>query len=445
MRTALAVVAALAVTATVAVAAPAVIERIDGPAAASTSADRRFSPPGDVVAVSNVGELDDAVRFATVEAARRAGAAAGASRSATIGFARIIRGGAVVQAAAPGWRYPFVVTSMERDALIGLAGFDLASQLGGDRVAMGRTTASLRGAQAGDRIEAFAADGSSRTLTVAVVAPDSQVGGTELLMANDTASGLGLTTDTRMVVWAIPDRAALDRELAAQGLTTRRETRVSRSWDPPRADSTLSTAETKVLLGEFAYQLTGTDSINQDGGWQSANLPSGRILLSGAIPIRARCHNRINADLQAALDEVAAAGLAGAIDVANANTYGGCHNPRFNRILGELGFLSRHAWGQALDTNTVSNCQGCVPRMDCRVVQIFRKHNFAWGGNFLRPDGMHFEWVGERRDLITTSDRYCSNVPGYRESTERVGTPVGDTRADLFGVDVLASDHDHDH
>jgi hypothetical protein len=83
--------------------------------------------------------------------------------------------------------------------------------------------------------------------------------------------------------------------------------------------------------------------------------------------------------------------------------------------------------------------------MDCRVVQIFRKHRFAWGGNFLRPDGMHFEWVGERRDLITTPDRYCSNVPGYRESTERFEVPAGDTRADLFGVDALATDHDHDH
>ena len=95
---------------------------------------------------------------------------------------------------------------------------------------------------------------------------------------------------------------------------------------------------------------------------------------------------------------MAAAGLAGAIDVTNANTYGGCHYPRFNRIGGELGFLSRHSWGMALDTNTVSNCQGCVPQMNCEVVRIFRRHNFAWGGNFLVPDGMHFEWVGERRD-----------------------------------------------
>ncbi|MEY2400319.1 MAG: hypothetical protein QOJ08_430, partial [Ilumatobacteraceae bacterium] len=82
------------------------------------------------------------------------------------------------------------------------------------------------------------------------------------------------------------------------------------------------------------------------------------------------------------------------------------------RIVGtQLGTLSRHTWAQALDTNTVANCQGCVPQMDCRIVRIFRAHNFAWGGNFLNPDGMHFEWVGEPRNKYLYPSRYCPNVP----------------------------------
>ena len=63
-----------------------------------------------------------------------------------------------------------------------------------------------------------------------------------------------------------------------------------------------------------------------------------------------------------------------AIDFLNANTYGGCYYPRFNRVSGALGFLSRQSWGMALDTNTTTNAQGTTPRMDCRVVRIFRKH-----------------------------------------------------------------------
>jgi hypothetical protein len=166
------------------------------------------------------------------------------------------------------------------------------------------------------------------------------------------------------------------------------------------------------------------------------------VLLSDFVPIRARCHNRVLGDLRAALDEVAAAGLASAIDVTNANTYGGCHNARFNRISGELGFLSRHAWAMALDTNTVSNCQGCVPRMHCGVVRIFRKHNFAWGGNFLRPDGMHFEWVGERRDLVNGPAQYCPNIVSFGASTEQP-PDAQPSRELLFGADNLEISHDH--
>jgi hypothetical protein len=62
--------------------------------------------------------------------------------------------------------------------------------------------------------------------------------------------------------------------------------------------------------------------------------------------------------------------------------------------------------------NTLANAQGRVPRMDCRVVRIFRKHGFAWGGNFLVPDGMHFEWVGEARNTWQYPSTYCPNLPG---------------------------------
>jgi hypothetical protein len=32
--------------------------------------------------------------------------------------------------------------------------------------------------------------------------------------------------------------------------------------------------------------------------------------------------------------------------------------------------------------------------MDRRLIAIFRRHGFIWGGNFPTPDGMHFEYVG---------------------------------------------------
>ena len=425
----------------VVVAAPSVIDLIDRAATAGQVADRIEQPVGDVVVVFDIGEVDLDLAVTTGAAARDAGGVAMGSRGAAIGMIRVHRGGATVQQAPAGMRYPMTVTAMTPAAIAGTIGPTFAAQLDANSVVMSARTAGLRGAQAGDMVDLVAANGSLRTMRVAAIAPDDVIGGTELLMTDMGGGSVGVTADTRVVIWGFSSRAAIDQALAARGVTSRRETRIVRSWDPMSPDSTLSTAETKQLLGEFAFALTPTGGVIQESAWQAANLPAGRVLLSSFIPIRARCHNRILADLTAALDEVAAAGLASAIDVTNANTYGGCHNARFNRISGELGFLSRHAWAQALDTNTVSNCQGCVPRMNCGVVRIFRKHNFAWGGNFLRPDGMHFEWVGERRDLVVGPAQYCPNIVSFGASTE-VPPDAQPSRELLFGVDNLDVSHD---
>jgi hypothetical protein len=66
----------------------------------------------------------------------------------------------------------------------------------------------------------------------------------------------------------------------------------------------------------------------------------------------------------------------------------------------------------AFDMNVSTNGQGRQPRLDCRIVRIFRKHGFAWGGNFGYPDGMHFEWVGEARHTWQYPSTYCPNLPG---------------------------------
>ena len=115
--------------------------------------------------------------------------------------------------------------------------------------------------------------------------------------------------------------------------------------------------------------------------------------------------------------------------------------PRFNRLTPDssVGFLSRHSWGQAVDTNTIGSCQGCAPPdMNCRTVQIFRKHGFAWGGNFLTPDGMHFEWVGEPRDQYPYPSRL---LPERRRRLDAPRQRPSQTqRATLFEGDGLIAE-----
>jgi hypothetical protein len=262
----------------------------------------------------------------------------------------------------------------------------------------------------GDTIDLLASDGSPRRFTIGLVADDAEVGGAELVMSPSQADWIGARTLSYVLIFGFRDRAAIDAALATQGLTTRSLVRIRRSWDLASPDSTLGMARTKALLGEFAFTVSASGSMSVSSAWSSANIPPTRELLSPVIQIRAQCHRVIKPALQAALAEVAAAGLAGAIDVANANTYGGCYYPRYNRLAGSLGTISRHSWGMALDTNTTTNPQGGVPLMNCTVVRIFRKHGFAWGGNFTMSDGMHFEWVGEPRDQLPYPSKYCPNL-----------------------------------
>ena len=313
------------------------------------------------------------------------------------------------------------------------------SALGPDSVVLNEVTAGVMGAAVGDVVELQAANGATVALTVGGIRPYAQIGWAELVFNTEVADRLGATQPTRVMIWGFDDRGAFDQAMVDVGLLGRRDTRVSRSWDPPNPDSTLSTARTKVALGEPWYRLLSTGAVSMHPTWRDANIMATRELLNPTVRIRARCHLLVVDDLKAALADVAAAGLGGAIEVANANTYGGCYGPRFSRVSGNLGYLSRHSYGMAFDTNTVSNCGGCVPKMNCDVVRIFRRHGFAWGGNFRRPDGMHFEWVGEPRDQIPYASDYCPNI--VNTATQGAPAPPLGRGVLTAGVDETAAGH----
>lgn len=69
----------------------------------------------------------------------------------------------------------------------------------------------------------------------------------------------------------------------------------------------------------------------------------------------------------------------------------GCYNLR--NIAGSTN-LSLHSWAIAIDFNYTGNEYGdSTPSMDKKIVAIFKKHGFFWGGDYRgKKDGMHFEW-----------------------------------------------------
>lgn len=405
-------------------AAPSDIAGLAGLAssATATALAEPIPPDVDLVSVYQTSELSSSVRKAALAAATASRAPAVVGRGFSIGLIRLRRGGTVVQQASrTGWAFPMGITALPVDAIRGVMGRAVAGVISGGQVVMGQTTAALRGALAGDIVDLRTVSGGTVSFTIGLVAPDDLVGGTEILMSTDQASLLGATVDTRVLIFGPFDRATVEHALSVQGLTTNSSVRVRRSWDPLDPDRTLGMARTKQLLGEFDLDYAHVSDYGWTelgSAWRDAYLPPSRELYPGGI--LARCNRVIYADLVADLQEVVDSGLGGHLDVANSNTYGGCSagQARLGRLTQAIGTVSRHSWGQPIDINTSTNCQGCVPAMDCRIVSIFRKHNFAWGGNFLTPDGMHFEWVGEARDTLAYPSRYCPNQVLTATSTD---------------------------
>lgn len=70
--------------------------------------------------------------------------------------------------------------------------------------------------------------------------------------------------------------------------------------------------------------------------------------------------------------------------------YGGIFNFRSVRENGNK--LSTHSWGIAIDLNPHLGPLGETPKNYPQIfVDAFTKRGFLWGGNFKRPDGMHFQ------------------------------------------------------
>lgn len=69
-------------------------------------------------------------------------------------------------------------------------------------------------------------------------------------------------------------------------------------------------------------------------------------------------------------------------------SFNGCFNIR---MIKGVEILSTHSWAVSLDFNKEENELGMVPLMSPKIVEIFKKHGFDWGGDFERLDGMHFQ------------------------------------------------------
>lgn len=150
-------------------------------------------------------------------------------------------------------------------------------------------------------------------------------------------------------------------------------------------DAVMPQAIIKESFGEFAARPLPDGMLAIDRRWTERNIITARVPILGEVT----CHRALFPQLSEALREVRRRSLSFLIDTSQ---YGGCFGPRsIGRVPG--GRLSHHAWGIAFDINALDNAFGTKSDLDPRLVEIMERAGFTWGGRWLVPDGMHFEWV----------------------------------------------------
>ena len=368
----------------------------------------KTAPLRHAISISQPTPVKVETRRRILAVVKKEGAEAYPGRAVTLGLVRVVRGEKVVQRFPPGYRVPMSTTVQADEVVRNLISVEAADALLAGGIVMGKSSAQIRGARVGDVAYLLDIDDKPHPFVIGAIAPDDEIGESDLLMSPAQATEMGATMVTRYTIIGFTKTDKMVSALRDAGFTDGNRYRIRRTWDPKNPDATLGLGATKKLVGEFAYKVSRSGKITVADSWIRANILP-RTVFEG-VGAKAACHRVVRVAIQGALKEVEREGLARFIDTENTNAYGGCFYPRYNRLAGALGYLSRHSWGMAVDMNTTTNVQGGVPYMDCRIVRIFRKWGFAWGGNFTPSDGMHFEYVGERRDNLKFPSRYCPNI-----------------------------------
>jgi hypothetical protein len=193
---------------------------------------------------------------------------------------------------------------------------------------------------------------------------------------------LGMRPDNALLVSACdPDRVAevLRRRLHGRATVAT----LTAAAPDARQTAFLTGGSLADAVGSFTYRYHPDGSVEPDPSWVAANLRTETVPILG----RVTCHRVMLPQLRGALQEVVDSGLGDRIDPGD---YGGCYNPRFIANDPSRG-LSLHTWGIAVDLDVHGNLRGTQGTMDPRVVDIFKRWGFAWGGDWAYTDPMHFE------------------------------------------------------
>jgi len=303
-------------------------------------------------------------------------------RVATTAMVNLVKveGGKLLQPRAPSSVLPFSIGAAEPLPADGDA---VSAWLAQGTAVLSTASARLRGLRPGGAITVGLGDKRER-IVIGGVRDDARTSGVEALVPLAVASRLGVT-EVRQVVVEVTESGSAPLQDTARMLAAPVPVRVGSREDvaTPDAGKLLSLAEIKERFGEFSFVDVPGRWLEPDPAWEEANIATQHVPILG----RMRCHKKVMGPLTAAMLEVQAAGLEHLVVEPSF-----CYAPRVQ--FGDARSISRHTWGIAVDINPTGNAFGDEPTQDPRLVAIMAKHGFSWGGVWMTPDGMHFEYTG---------------------------------------------------
>ena len=277
---------------------------------------------------------------------------------------------------------------------LSIAGYDppagatdeMSSALAAGDAVLTQTSASLRKMGVGGTVTIAGAGATGTRITFRIGADVSDKAGLgrELIVPLRLAGGLALTAPRELQIQVAGDK--LDAAVAAMKETTQGMiVRIHVGQDPaidPNESPILSFAEVKKIFGEFTYKPRHGRFVAMEKAWVDKYIVETNVPLLGVI----KCNRRLLPQLTGAMLELPRLGLAGLV-----RNNAGCWSPRMQ--VGNTFDVSRHAFGIAVDINVPENPYGDPPRQDRRLIDVMERWGFVWGGRWLIPDGMHFEFV----------------------------------------------------
>jgi hypothetical protein len=249
---------------------------------------------------------------------------------------------------------------------------------------LGESSAKLRRIDVGGSLSF-----GNETVDVGAIVPDDVAGWSEMLVSRALGHTLGIVDERYLL--SQPAGAMNEKTFAAIMAKLLPDTNIRTL--PPGGSTYMRIASgvnppvvMKEVFGEFAAYPRRDDPafLNVDPAWYDAHIVTKSVPLLGPVT----CNRALFPQLIGALTDVQAAGLGGEIHV-----YSGCYAAR-TVARSPTAPPSQHAYGAAIDINAPENPYGGTPTMDPRIVKIFERWGFIWGGRFLTPDGMHFEYGG---------------------------------------------------